>query len=662
MRRTSDQETQQTFTRRALVLGGAKLALFGVLAGRLYYLQVVEAARYRTLSEDNQFNLELLPPIRGRIFDRNGTPLADNRDNFRIEIVAEQTGDVLQTLSALRSVIHIEDWDLKRVLREAKRKRSFVPITVVENLSREDISKVAINTPYLPGIRIEVGRSRSYPYGAAAVHLTGYVAAVAESELTGDPMLELPDFRIGKSGIEKFYDREMRGASGQRQVEVNALGRIIRKLPGNEGQPGEDVALTIDVRLQELASHRLAQGKSEVIAVDDPRAREAVASGEVPVFGTRPMAGMINLDKNGKIAPPESGAAVLLDVHRGDVLALVSTPGFDPNLFNNGLSPRDWEHLLSNPRSPMTNKSITGQYSPGSTFKMLVCLAALEAGVASTGVEVLCPGYIELGNARFHCWKKHGHGKLDMFGALEQSCDIYLYEMAKRVGIDRIAELSRRFGLGEKLKIDLPGESRGLVPSREWKLATRGEPWQQGETLITGIGQGFLLCTPLQMATMTARLVNGGYAVVPRLVREPDAGEPSFETLNVTPRHLEVVVEGMMRVVNGKRGTARTVPRKSDAFQFGGKSGSVQVKRISRAERLAGKIKNKDRPRRDRDHAIFVAYAPLEAPRYAVSVVVEHGGSGSSMAAPIARDILAEAIRLDPARVANQQRPHKEDT
>ncbi|MDA0341417.1 MAG: penicillin-binding transpeptidase domain-containing protein, partial [Proteobacteria bacterium] len=218
------------------------------------------------------------------------------------------------------------------------------------------------------------------------------------------------------------------------------------------------------------------------------------------------------------------------------------------------------------------------------------------------------------------------------------------------------------FGLGEKLKIDLPGESRGLVPSREWKLATRGEPWQQGETLITGIGQGFLLCTPLQMAMMTARLVNGGYAVMPRLVHDPDAGEPSFETLNVTPRHLEVVIEGMTRVVNGKRGTARAVPRKSDAFQFGGKSGSVQVKRISRDERLSGKIKNEDRPWRDRDHAMFVAYAPLEAPRYAVSVVVEHGGSGSSMAAPIARDILAEAIRLDPARVANEQRPPKKDT
>jgi penicillin-binding protein 2 len=658
MRRTSDQETQRIFTRRALLLGGAKLGLFSALAGRLYYLQVVEADRYRTLSEDNQFNLEMLPPIRGWIFDRNGEALADNRDNFRIEIVAEQTTDVARTLATLREIVTIEDWDFKRVLRETKRKRGFVPITVVENLSRQEISKVAINTPYLPGVRIEVGRSRNYPFKAAAVHLTGYVAAVSESELTGDPVLELPDFRIGKSGIEKLYDREMRGTSGQRQVEVNALGRIIRKLPGNEGQPGQDITLTVDVRLQELAVRRLAQGKSEIVPRSDPRAVQALAA----LKASAPPGRTINLDKSGNIAPPESGAAVVMDIHRGDILALASTPGFDPNLFNKGLSPRDWERLLSNPRSPMTNKAITGQYPPGSTFKMIVCLAALEADVAAADTTVFCPGHMKLGNAKFHCWKKHGHGKLDMAGALEQSCDIYLYEMAKRLGVDRIAEMARRFGLGEKLNVDLPGESRGLIPTRDWKQATRGEAWQQGETLITGIGQGFVLTTPLQMVTMTARLVNGGSAVVPRLVRDSDAPEPSFEALNITPRHMRLAIEGMERVVNGKRGTARAVPRKDDPFRFAGKSGSVQVKRISKAERLSGKIKNEDRPWRDRDHAMFVAYAPMEAPRYAVSVVVEHGGSGSSMAAPIARDILAETMRLDPARIAAASSEPREDS
>jgi penicillin-binding protein 2 len=484
------------------------------------------------------------------------------------------------------------------------------------------------------------------------------VAAVSESELTGDPVLELPDFRIGKSGVEKLFDLDMRGSSGQRQVEVNALGRIIRKLPGKEGKPGRDLSLTVDVRLQELASLRLAQGKSESVAKNDPRAREALAL----LKSATPLGDTVNIDKFGKIAPPESGAAVVMDIHRGDVLALVSTPGFDPNLFNNGLSPRDWERLLSNPHSPMTNKSIGGQYSPGSTFKMIVCLAALEADVATPDTKVFCPGYMQIGNGRFHCWKNRGHHHLDMAGALEQSCDVYLYEMAKRVGIGRISEIALQFGLGEKLNIELPGERRGLIPSKEWKQATRGEVWQKGETLITGIGQGFVLCTPLQLATMTARLVNGGAAVVPRLVRDPKSADQNFEPLKVAPRHLRLVLEGMERVVNGKRGTARAVPRNSDSFKFGGKSGSVQVKRISRTERLAGKIKHEDRPWRDRDHAIFVAYAPLEAPRYAVSVVVEHGGSGSSMAAPIARDILAETMRLDPARVASASSKTSEDT
>ena len=660
MRRASDQETQRAFNRRALLLAGGKLALLGTLAGRLYYLQVVEADRYRTLSEDNQFNLELLPPIRGRIFDRNGIALAENRDKFRIEIVSEQTNDVSRTLAALRRLVDIGDWDIKRVLREIKRKRGFVPITVVENLSRADISRVAVNTPYLPGIRIEVGRSRNYPFGASAVHITGYVAAVSETELTGDPVLELPDFRIGKSGIERFHDLTMRGASGQRQVEVNALGRIIRKLPGNEGQPGRDVSLTIDVRLQAMASRRLAQGKAEAVPANDPRVRKILAAGEAMPTGFDPVDGVVNLDKNGKIVPPESGAAVVMEIHRGDVLALASTPGFDPNVFNNGLSPRDWERLLSNPRSPMTNKAVAGQYSPGSTFKMVVCLAALEAGLASAATKVFCPGHTDLGNARFHCWRKYGHGWLNMIGGLEQSCDVYLYEMAKRVGIDRIAAMARRFGMGEKLGLDLPGERRGLVPSREWKLATRGEPWQKGETFITGIGQGFLKCTPLQLATMTARLVNGGYAVVPRLSRDLEPADSNFAALNLNPRHLAVVIEGMNRVVNGKRGTARGVRRKNEAFRLGGKSGSVQVKRISRAERLAGKIKNEDRPWRDRDHAMFVAFAPLEAPRYAVAVVVEHGGGGSTMAAPIARDILVETMRLDPARVGSGLRDAEE--
>lgn len=648
MLRASEQDSQKVFTRRALLLGAGQFALFGALAARLYYLQVVQADRYTLLSRDNQFNLELLPPVRGRILDVNGVPLAENQDNFRIEIVREQTDDVAATLEALGSIINVPEWDVRRVLKEVRRKRAFVPVTVVENLSREDIARVAVNTPYLPGIRIEVGRSRRYPFADIVVHCTGYVAAVSENELTGDPVLELPDFRIGKSGIEKLYDLEIRGTAGRRQVEVNALGRIIRKLPGDEGEPGRDIRLTIDVNLQRFAMERLSRGTAERIPVDDPRAQVALAKAPPAVVEASESRETMLVDSDGTIVEEESGAVVVLDVHTGEVRALVSIPGFDPNPFNRGLTAKDWEDLLSNPRSPLTNKAIAGQYPPGSTFKMLVCLAALDAGMASPDTRFFCPGHLELGDSRFHCWKRHGHGSVDMVAAVEESCDVYFYELAKRLGIDRIEAMARRFGLGQLLEIDLPGERRGLLPTREWKQATLGEAWQRGESLVAAIGQGFVLATPMQLAVMTARLVNGGVAVTPTLVRDPTRGPAGFPRIGVDGRDLEVMRTAMAAVVNGQRGTARGVRSAEGQPRIGGKTGTSQVRRISAAERLTGIIKNKDRPWRDRDHALFVGYAPLEAPRYAVAVVVEHGGGGSAMAAPIAADVLLEALRIDP--------------
>ena len=648
MRPPTEPVNQRIFSRRALLLAGSKLILFSALGIRLHYLQVVEANRYRTLSEENQFNFEILPPVRGRIFDRNGTVLADNKDNFRIEIVSEQTKDIGKTLLLLKRLVNVENWDMQRVLRDIERKRGFVPVTVLEDLSRNDISKVAINMSYLPGIKIEVGQSRYYPFGDKAVHLTGYVAAVSETELTGDPVLELPGFQIGKSGAERFYDLKMRGKPGQRQVEVNALGRIIRKLPGSEGKSGKDVSISIDIRLQKYVTERLARGRCNALSVDDPRIRSLLGRGQRLPQGISPINGIVNVTENNKLAPPESGAAVVMDIYKGDVLAMASTPGFDPNVFTDGLSPRDWEQLLSNPRSPMTNKAISGQYAPGSTLKMIVCLAALEAGIASSSTKVFCPGYRDLGSSRFHCWRKYGHGQLDMIGAIEQSCDVYMYEMASRLGVERIGRMARRFGLGEKLGLELPGERPGFIPTRAWKRAALGESWQKGETLITSIGQGFLLCTPIQLVTMMARLVNGGQAVIPQLSNNPASKSARFEAMQLNPQHLSVVIKGMDRVINGELGTARKVYRQKDMHLLGGKSGSVQVKRISRLERLKGKVKNEDRPWKDRDHAMFVAFAPLNAPKYATAVVVEHGGGGSSMAGPIARDVLLETMRLDP--------------
>lgn len=650
MRGRKGHEFQRVTNRRTAILGAVKIALFGLLAGRLYYLQVVEADRYRTLSENNQFNLEFLPPIRGRILDRNAVPLATNKDNFRIEIVAEQTKDVSNTLDILQKIIPLNATDVRRILKQVKLKRGFVPIPVVDNLSRNDIARVAINAPFLPGIKIEAGQTRLYPFGESAVHLTGYVAAVSASEQTGDPLLELPDFRIGKSGIEKSFDRTMRGEATQRQVEVNALGRIIRKLPGDDGQSGTDIELTIDIRLQNFCTRRLAEGNSNLVAVEDPRVQRALNDGQSLPAGINPAKGAVNIDKRGKILPPESGAAVVMDAYNGEILALASTPGFDPNIFTEGLTATDWENLLSNPRSPMTNKAVSGQYSPGSTFKMIVCLAALEAGVAHQETKINCPGAIEFGDTRFHCWKQHGHGWLNMVQAIEQSCDVYLYDLARRVGIKRIGAMAARFGFGEVFDFGLPGESKGLIPSPEWKRRTIGKTWHAGETLITSIGQGFILCTPLQMAVMTARLVNGGKMVDPKLVKGKFSKNNVYKSLKIHRKNLDIVLKGMDNVLNGELGTARKVPKENARFKFGGKSGSVQVKRISLDERESGQLKNNEKPWNERDHAMFVAFAPLDLPRYVVSVVVEHGGGGSTVAAPIARDILEETLNINPTR------------
>lgn len=610
-------ERARTFGRRALLLGAAKGVLLTALAGRMYYLQILESNEFKLLAEENRVNMRLLPPPRGRILDRFGVPLAINDRTYRLVVVSEQTPDLAATLDALARLIPLSEEDKERILLESRRKRRFVPIVVRENLGWDDVARIEINGPDLPGASIEAGLSRSYPYGGATAHILGYVAAVSEAELTGEPLLELPDFRIGKSGVEKQYDTILRGSAGTSRVEVNAVGRIIRELSRDEGAPGTDLVTTLDCGLQQYLQQRLA---SEL-----------------------------------------SASAVLLDVHNGDVLALGSTPTFDPNAFNRGIRARDWQALLGNTLRPLSNKAIQGQYAPGSTFKMMVALAALEAGI-KPNASFFCPGVYTVGNVRFHCWKREGHGQVpNMMEGLKLSCDVYYYDLARRVGIDAIAAMARRFGLGAPLGIDLPGERPGLIPDSRWKLATLGEKWYPGETPVAGIGQGFITTTPLQLAVMTARIANGGYAVVPHLRRErvlsaaaPIDGGPSFPSMGVEAKHLETVVEGMNRVTNDPRGTAFRSRIEEPGMEMAGKTGTAQVRRITMAERLAGVKKNEDLPWERRDHALFVGFAPVHAPRYAVAVVVEHGGGGSRVAGPIARDILYEAQLRERERTSPQ--------
>jgi penicillin-binding protein 2 len=603
-----DANTQRTFSRRALILGGAQAFLMTGLAARMYYLQVIESEQFKLLADENRINLRLLSPPRGRVLDRRGIELANNQQNYRVVLIAEQTEDVGQTLDVLSKIIPIDSYERAKVLREVKRRRSFVPVTVAENLTWEEFARVNVFAPDLAGIQPEIGESRAYPFGETLAHVIGYVGAVSEKDLTGDPLLELPGFRVGKSGVERTREDLLRGKAGVSRVEVNAYGRVIRELTRREGQPGGEIRLSLDAELQSYTMGLLGD---------------------------------------------ESASAVVMDIHSGDVLTLASTPGFDPQGFNIGLTQQAWTDLTSDPRNPLLNKAIAGQYPPGSTFKMIVAIAALDAGVISADQKVFCEGHVELGNQRFHCWKRTGHGNVTMVEAIEQSCDVYFYDIAKRVGIDRITETARNFGLGSATGIEIPAESNGLMPTRAWKLARTGESWQVGETLVAGIGQGFVLATPIQLAVMAARIANGGFAVEPRLIlgetENPGVPSKELERLPVGRTSLELAAEGMRRVSNQPTGTAFRARIRDADMAMAGKTGTSQVRRISRAERDVRVLRNEELPWEERDHALFVAFAPVKAPRYAISVVVEHGGSGSRAAAPLARDILTKVQEMERA-------------
>lgn len=588
------------------MLGGFQGLLSTALIGRLYYLGVIESGQYKMLAEENRVSLRFLAPERGEIFDRAGRLLATNRRDYRIFLVPEQTSDVEATLNSLGQMIALSDSQSKRLLERIRRQRSFQPVSVAENLDWETFAKVNVASINLPGVQPDAGRTRFYPDGRATSHVVGYVGPVTKEDVADDPIFHIPGVKIGRAGLEATFDLALRGQAGTSRFEVNAYGRVVRELTRQEGEVGETLTLTIDLELQKYVFDRLAE---------------------------------------------ESAAAVVMDVENGDILVQASTPAFDSNQFNLGFSQEDWNALVQDPRKPLINKCLAGQYPPGSTFKMIVALAALEAGVVSSSETVLCTGEHKLGNRIFHCWKKNGHGRLSMTDAIGQSCDVYFYTVARRVGIAKIAAMARRFGFGETHSIGLAGQAKGLVPDKGWKMANYGERWQVGETLIIGIGQGALLATPLQLALMTAQIANGGKQIRPRLVQAlgtdplpPDRGPE----IGINQRHLDLVRTGMIKTmeVGGTAFRSRIVDR---GYRIAGKTGTSQVRRITAAERQAGLETLGQRPWKERDHALFVGYAPTDSPKYTVAVLVEHGGGGSSVAAPIARDILEKTMDIDPA-------------
>ncbi|MFT6912217.1 MAG: penicillin-binding protein 2 [Paracoccaceae bacterium] len=590
------EESARLITRRGLFIGAVQVGVMGVLAARMRYLGVDQADRFRLLAEDNRIRYDLLPPVRGLIFDRNGVPIAQNEQTYRIVIKRADVDDLDATFMRLRALIGLTDAEIEKARAEVLRANPGVAVTVADRLSWDDLAEVAVNGPALPGVSPEVGLSRRYPRDQDFAHLVGYVGPVSDYYLSQiekpDPLLLTPRFQIGRVGVEAKMEGVLRGAAGNKRVEVNARGRVMRELDRREGASGADLQLTIDAGLQNFVQARLAG---------------------------------------------ESAAAVVMDVQTGDLLAMGSAPSYDPNKFVRGISQLDYSSLTENIYRPLANKTVQGLYPPGSTFKMVTALAAVEGGVITAGETVYCPGYTEVGGRRFHCWKRGGHGWIDMHDSLKQSCDVYYYELAQRAGIERISAMARKLGLGTRFDIPLSAVAEGLAPDKDWKFRRYKQDWVVGDSLNASIGQGFVLASPLQLAVMTARLATGT-GVSPRLVKSIEGIEQPVVNsgpLGLGPTTLGQVRKAMYAVSNHRGGTGYSSRILAEGKQMAGKTGTSQVRSVV--------VRNEDVPWEQRDHALFVGYAPFDNPKYAVSVVVEHGGGGSAAAAPVARDILLQA-------------------
>jgi penicillin-binding protein 2 len=612
MHMDNDNNRTSTYSRRAFIIGAAQGTLLTILGGRLAWLQVAQGERYKILAENNRINVKMLAPSRGEIVDRFGVPLAVNNQNFRVLIVPEQTSDLKDALRRLGKIIKIDPEEVEKILKQAKKSASFMPLEIADDLEWEEVAKIEVNLPDLPGISTDAGEIRDYPFNEATAHIVGYVGSVnkEEAEKEEDPLLTLPGFRIGKTGIEKTLDTEMRGKSGSDELEVNVSGRVIRNLKHNPPAPGNRVELTIDAELQRYTQQRLSERKS--------------------------------------------ASAIIMDVHTGAVYALASHPSFDPNMFTRGISSGRWEELISDPTFPLTNKAVAGQYPPGSTFKMVTSLAGLKYKAVHRNTTVRCNGHYIFGKnkEKFHCWKKYGHGTVNMISALAESCDTFFYKISTDIGIERMAKTARQLGLGQEYNFELGEEKPGLIPDKNWKIKNFKTPWMPGETVVASIGQGYIQATPLQLAVMTSRLVNGGYAVEPWIVGGLGNSKfalPKWKNIGFDKTQLDYIKLGMDRVVNHEKGTAHSSMIEEKDMRMGGKTGTSQVKRITLKDREKN-VKNEDLPWKYRHHALFVGYAPLHNPRYACCVVVEHGVGGSTAAAPIAKDLLYMTQKRNPAK------------
>jgi penicillin-binding protein 2 len=605
-----DDFLENRLIRRRLIMAAVfTVLLLCLVLGRLYVLQVLEHEHFSTLSDSNRVRIKALPPTRGLIFDRYGVVMADNLPAYRLEIVREQVTDLDATLEQLKQYVDVSDQDMKRFRQSLTRRRPFESNPLRLNLNDEEVARLAVNLHKFEGVEINARLTRNYPHGAHAVHALGYVSRIDEKDLGQVGEMDYAGTtHIGKLGLEKYYEKDLHGEVGIQQVEVNAKGRTLRVLSETPPVQGNNLYLTIDSRLQKVAED---------------------------AFGDY------------------SGAAVAIDPNNGEILALVSMPVFDPNLFVNGISYEDYRALRESSRRPLFNRALSGQYPPGSTTKPFYGLLGLESAVTTAEQRVFCIGYYKLPNEerRYRDWKKQGHGYMNLQDAITQSCDVYFYDLAYRVGIDRMSEFLGQFGFGVRTGVDSTGERSGLLPSREWKRGHDGMPWFPGETLITGIGQGAFLVTPLQLANSTAAFSRRGIRYQPHLVKSIEK-VPDYTRVDIASKvvgHYQLqreknwqhVHDAMVNVVHGVHGTAHRISRGMQ-YRAAGKTGTAQVFEVAQD----AEYEEQDVAEKLRDHALFICFAPADDPRIAIAVIVENGGHGSSVAAPIARRIM-DAYLLD---------------
>jgi len=590
MRNSIQKKHISLLNRRTFFLYLLKASLLSLVGWRLYKIQILDSKKYKTLSKNNQIDIQIVFPLRGEIFDRNNNLIATNKVVYDLYLIPEKTISINETLNSISKFIEINFNKRRKIIDLSKKIKKFEKIKIAENLEWDVIEDIETNKFKLNGIFISKDYIRVYPYKETFSHLLGYTNKPNQKELSIPFISKMPNLDIGKAGMEKFFNLELVGKPGQREVEVNSRGRIIREISLIESKKGSKISLTLDIRLQEYA---------------------------------------LNLLKSHR-----AGSIVVMNIQNGEILCMVSTPSYDPNKIIKKPNINYWNKLLENKLAPLSYRSVQGLYSPGSTFKMIVAIAALKYGIIDTKSKNFCEGKIQFGDRLYHCWKTKGHGSMNIFDAIKESCDVFFYEIAKKIGIDRIAEVAKDFGLGKIYDIGLTNQKQGIVPSKKWKKNQIGESWYAGETLIAGIGQGYVLTNPLQLSVMTANIASDGNVIEPTLVKRKNF---EFKKNKKYINEIGIVKESMYKVVNEIKGTA--YKSRLDEIKFSGKTGTSQVKAISIEERESEDFRKKELEWKNRDHALFVGYMPSKNPKFSISVVIEHGGSGASTAAPIAKQI-----------------------